>query len=122
MIEQPLKDDIQRSESLGSAGKMNTRIAYLYRDAANYKTWGEEVIEGTLTLEQLTPYLIDGEFFIPEDVGMPCLQPDPGTEDDHDLHTIEELTETADSPTIAINSQMLQKAFIEAGKEKWSDY
>ena len=100
----------------------NTKITYKYRDAGNYKTWGEEVIEGTLTLNQLAPYLIDTEFFIPRDIGLPDLQPQPKTEDDHDLHTIEELTETTEKPTIRINAETLINNFKQARVGEWGVY
>lgn len=101
---------------------MNTKIIYKYTDAGNYKTWGEEVIKGTLTLNQLTPYLIDTEFFIPKDIGLPDLQPHPWTEDDHDLHTIEKLTETTDKLTIRINAKTLENNFRMAKDREWSCY
>lgn len=101
---------------------MNTKITYKYTDAGNYKTWGEEVIKGELTLNQLTPYLIDTEFFIPKDIGLPNLQPYPRNEDDHDLHTIEELTVTADKATIRINAETLIKNFRRAKDREWSCY
>ncbi|MCK5133782.1 MAG: hypothetical protein KAR40_16735 [Candidatus Sabulitectum sp.] len=99
---------------------MNTKITYKYRDANNYKVWGEEVIEGTLTLNQLTPCLIDTEFFIPKDIGLPDLQPYPRTEDDHDLHTIEELEETRESPTISLNAETLINNFPKARVGEWA--
>lgn len=99
---------------------MNTKIIYKYTDAGNYKTWGEEVIKGTLTLNQLTPYLIDTEFFIPKDIGLPDLQPQPWTEDDHDLHTIEELEATDDRPTIDLNAKTLIKNSRRARAGEWA--
>jgi len=98
----------------------NTRITYLYRDPCNYKCWGEEVIKGILTKEELVPSLIEGEFFIPQDVGLPKLQPELLTEEDHDLHTIENLEETADRPTLELSSGELLKAFRAAKAKEWS--
>lgn len=46
---------------------------YLYRDAANWKTWGELLLRGTLTaadIERIESRLEGGEFFIPEQIGM----------------------------------------------------
>ena len=102
--------------------QQNTKITYLYRDASNYKAWGEEVIKGTLKLNQLTPYLIDTEFFIPIDIGLPNLQPHPRNEDDHDLHTIEELEATTDKPTIRINAETLINNFQKARVREWRVY
>jgi hypothetical protein len=101
---------------------MNTKITYLYRDAGNYKTRGEEVIEGTLTLCQLTPFLIDTEFFIPHDIGLPNLQPHPWNEDDHDLHTVEEMKATQNKPTVDISAETLLSNFRKARAEKWKFY
>ena len=101
---------------------MNTKITYLYRDACNYKTWGEEVIRGTLTQKQLTPYLIDSEFFIPHDIGLPDLQPHPWTEDDHDLHTIEKLEATEEKATVSYNAATLMMYFRRARAGEWSAY
>ena len=53
---------------------LNTKITYLYRDASNYKVWNEAVIKGKLTDEQqktILECLIDGEYFIPSQVGLP---------------------------------------------------
>ncbi len=102
--------------------KMNTKIIYKYTDAGNYKTWGEEVIKGELTLNQLTPYLIDTEFFIPQDIGLPDLQPQPWTEDDHDLHTIEELEATEDKPTLNLNAATLMMYLRRARAREWVFY
>ncbi len=100
----------------------NTKITYLYTDACNYKTWGEAIIQGTLTLNQLTPYMIDTEFFIPKDIGLPDLQPHPRAEDDHDLHTFEELEITEDKPTINLNAETLLINFQKARVGEWREY
>lgn len=99
--------------------KTNTKITYLYRDACNYKIWGEEIIQGTLTLSQLTPYLIDTEFFIPKDIGLLDLQPQPGTEDGHDLHTIEEMESTRGKATIRVTAETLVSNFQKARVGEW---
>lgn len=58
---------------------MNIAFEYLYRDGANYKNWGEAVLPTTSgqTLEQLDQQirkaLIDGEFFVAEEVELPTL-------------------------------------------------
>ena len=49
---------------------MNTRIEYMYRDGANNKQWHTVIIAGTLTKDQLTPYLEQGRYFIPSQVGL----------------------------------------------------
>lgn len=52
----------------------NTRITYLYRDADNYKTLNEVVIQGTFTDEEIDEIMgvcDQGEYFIPRQVGLP---------------------------------------------------
>ena len=39
----PTGDRMNREHTMKQT---NTKITYKYRDAGNYKTWGEEVIEG----------------------------------------------------------------------------
>ena len=72
----------------------NTALAYMYRDASNYKWSHTIVLEGTIRRENIQNYLIDGEFFLPRDIGLKCLTPYPRTEDDHDWHTIRSFTAT----------------------------
>jgi hypothetical protein len=69
---------------------MLTRVCYLYRDASNYKFWGHFVLDGAITRDDLVPYLADGEWFVPEMVGLPALRPCDWTEDDHFFHELHE--------------------------------
>lgn len=76
-------------------------FTYLYRDASNYKAHGAVVLSGAVTPEhkrRLRASLIDGEYFIPEKVGLPSLRErlyeysdGSPTEDDHVLHELVEL-------------------------------
>lgn len=56
---------------------MNIKFNYLYRDAANYKQFGSVVISNLegFTLEELDlflkKYLIQEEFFVPSNLGLP---------------------------------------------------
>jgi len=70
---------------------------YLYRDAGNYKAWGELLLEGDLSeteIARMKAIFQDGEFFIPEQIGIPSLceqlwqacQSDPSDELDHVWH------------------------------------
>lgn len=58
---------------------MNISFEYLYRDGANYKNWGEVIVEATpgLTIpeleSQIREALIDGEHFVAEDANVPTL-------------------------------------------------
>ena len=50
---------------------------YLYRDAGNYKAWGELLLLGGATeadIEEIRCQLDLGEYFVPELVGIPPLQ------------------------------------------------
>lgn len=55
----------------------NIRFHYLYRDSGNYKKFGHRDYSNpeNLTIEeaekQIRKHLIDGEFFYPEQVGIP---------------------------------------------------
>lgn len=61
-------------------------VTYLYRDAGNYKFWGRFNVLGDLSLNELEPYLLDREFFVPERIGLPSLVPEARNDDDHLLH------------------------------------
>ena len=77
---------------------------YLYRDAGNYKAWGELLLEGELDDEK-TARLIsrfeEGELFIAEQIGVPTLyeqlwrecQCEPSDELDHVWHEFSEIRE-----------------------------
>lgn len=75
---------------------------YLYRDAGNYKVWGELLLEGELTNEdvsRLTARFDEGELFIAEQIGVPTLyeelwrqcQCEPSEELDHVWHEFSEV-------------------------------
>jgi hypothetical protein len=68
---------------------------YLYRDAGNYKSHGELLLEGPLQegdIAEIRESLESGEYFIPERVGIPELRSDlyefsdGPTDDDHIFH------------------------------------
>ena len=68
---------------------------YLYRDASNYKVWGEILLSGTPSqndIEALLASLESSEYFVAEQVGIPALYQelwelsDGPTSDDHALH------------------------------------
>lgn len=84
---------------------MNIRFEYLYRCAGNYKNWGEVIFrnsseESAETLEsKLRDGLIDGEFFVAEEIGLPTLYfDDIDSELDHGWHEFASLCET-EGPT-----------------------
>lgn len=68
---------------------------YLYRDASNYKVWGNVILEGEVTQQQLADIrrsLESDQYFIPEQIGVPALQEQlfafsgGATDDDHVWH------------------------------------
>ena len=73
---------------------MYSIIEYQYRDASGYSVNDELLIEGLVSkddLKALRPYFYDGEFFIPEEIGITPLQPMLWekfgySEDDHEWH------------------------------------
>ena len=70
------------------------KITYLYRDAGNYKSWGEFCVLGQLSLDDLRPHLFDCEFFVPEKIGIPSLVPEAQNDDDHLLHEFDRIEPT----------------------------
>jgi len=80
---------------------MHTLLLYRYRDAANYKADGAVLLSGEALSEhhrQLRESLIDGEYFIPEKVGIPALRDQlyggsgaQATRHDHLLHELVEM-------------------------------
>lgn len=65
---------------------MNTKMTYLYRDASNYKKCNEVVVLDEFTdddVNRIVATLQDGEYFIPENVGLECERFAEWTEDDH---------------------------------------
>lgn len=92
---------------------MNICIEYLYRDADNYKNWGRFVCQNsndTPIAELISSFretLIDGEFFVAEDVGIPILyfnHFDPnsghGWHEFHDIYPVDDAAEGRDISAI----------------------
>lgn len=90
-----------RNPSSRDRGSSNTRIGYMYRDGGNYKFWGSCVLRGVVAAEDITPYLIDGEYFIPQHVGLRSLTPEVRNEDDHMLHEFLSFESTSDAANAA---------------------
>lgn len=66
--------------------KLNTKIEYLYRDASNWKRWNTVIVKGVITTEQvgvIMDCLHDGEYFIPQQIGLPEVRFETQNEDDH---------------------------------------
>lgn len=79
--------------------KQYSVIEYQYRDASNFKAYGEILVEGIFSksdMELIHSYMYDnGEYFIPEEINIPPLQMKLWKEfggpndDDHEWHSIE---------------------------------
>ena len=122
--EKPIDENDNRLQYYPMIKSKNTKFQYLYRDADNYKQWNEVILAGEITDEQTETIVdaCDGEYFIPEQVGLPIERPDDNiTEADHCFcelyHTYINLTD--DEPTVDITVDELVKRFEEAKKNGW---
>ena len=93
---------------------MNTRISYRYADKTNCKQFTAIVVEGTISWEQIAPYLATQQSFIPGQIGLEDLQYRfvlPGA--DHPWHQIasEDIKPTEAQPTIALSGEELAWRF-----------
>lgn len=98
---------------------MNIRFEYLYRDAGNYKNWGDVVFSNKNDhdaewLEQKArEVLIDSDFFVAEKARVPTLYFDEHIERlDHDWHQFESFMVTSDQTNDPRNRDVLE--FLEA--------
>jgi hypothetical protein len=98
---------------------MNTNFEYLYLDASNYKQFHFVIVKGVITPQQISDYLINKLFFIASKIGLPDLQPEPLTPDDHDWHEIEGLSQTEQSPILPITARQLLRAFRKSSSNNW---
>ena len=98
---------------------MNTSFEYLYRDAANYKIFETIVLCGALRIDEITPFLHEGEFFIPSRVGLIDLQPSVKTEFDHGWHEIVEVKPSDEEVTIPLTTAELTASFRGAAVNRW---
>ena len=103
----------------------NTKINFLYRDGANYKTRNSVIIKGEISPEQIKSIIdcCDYEYFIPEQVGLP-VDRGGGLDPEYD-HCWCELYEddfelTKEPPTENLTVEELVDAFQKA-KGMWDD-
>ena len=94
------------------------RIEYLYRDASNYKFFGELIVSGRFNFTDLERYLLDGEFFVPHSIGLTSLVPPQRNEDDHDLHAFISKKST-DTTHADIRAMDLISRIHSANKRGW---
>lgn len=88
----------------------NIKLSYLYRDAGNYKNFGEVIFANpsNVSLEKVTELLkqklIDGQWFYARDYGLPNLHFDKWNEElDHGFHEFEGMEYTDDPPSVSIS-------------------
>ena len=103
---------------------MNTKINYLYRDASNYKQYNSAVLAGEFKPEDLEfIYSVqDCEFFIPEQVGLPCDRFDDITEDDHcwaEYIPQEDTELTDEEPDVDITWAQLMENYHKVKETGW---
>ncbi|MBX3177272.1 MAG: hypothetical protein KF886_07930 [Candidatus Hydrogenedentes bacterium] len=98
---------------------MNTRIEYLYRDAHNYKTFGEAVLRGALSPEEVQPCYHEKTWFLPEEVGLDGLQEHPTTSADHVWHEIIALQPTPEPPTTPLTAHAFLQRMKAAANARW---
>jgi hypothetical protein len=85
---------------------MNIKFEYLYRDAGNFKNWGEVVFSNPRDLDaepiiaMAGRALIDRAYFVANRVGVPDLHfPEYNGEVDHDWHEAHSFQPTGEAPT-----------------------
>ena len=103
---------------------INTRLAYLYRDADNYKVHHEVVFAGKMSEEEkmrIIASLDDGEYFIPGPLGLNDERFGSETEADHPFFEFCYFEETTDKPTTDITIAEIVKRF-EDNAHLWKDY
>lgn len=103
---------------------INTRLAYLYRDADNYKVRHEVVFAGQMSEEEkmrIIASLDDGEYFIPGPLGLNDERFGSETEADHPFFEFCYFEETTDKPTTDITIAEIVKRF-EDNAHLWKDY
>jgi hypothetical protein len=106
-------------------------LNYMYRDADNYKQHGEVTLSRALTeqeTERIRRALDMGEYFIPQQVGMPPLQMNFGGIDpdsDHAWHELGDVSEAYGPNTRnhggEYDTDELIAAFEQAAQDGWDD-
>jgi hypothetical protein len=98
----------------------NVKLIYLYRDASNYKAWGEIIFRNPdkLTLKEIEDRLRSSfdsrEFFVASQVSIPevfLFLHDRFTEDDHFFHEFHAVEFTTEQCTDLYDRSI--KAFVE---------
>ena len=105
---------------------MNTKINYLYRDESNWKQYNSAVLAGEFTKEDIDLMISvqDCEYFIPEQVGLPCDRFDDVTEDDHcwaECVPEDDVKLTDEEPDVDITWAQLMDNYRKVGKSGWDE-
>ena len=90
----------------------NIKLSYLYRDAGNYKQFGDIIFANPETLplyeieKQIKEKLIDGEFFSAKEWNLPTLYAYPKDRElDHTWHEFESVDYSEEKPIMKISIQ-----------------
>ena len=104
----------------------NTKVSYLYRDGSNYKKANEVVVKGRMTQSMAGRIYssCDGEYFIPEQIGLPAERFDTITEDDtcfceFDMRMEHDFIPTDEEPTVSMTTDELVRSFELASSQGW---
>ncbi len=97
------------------------KAPYLYRDAGNYKFWGEFCVAGMISMDDLKPYLLDGEYLVLKKIDVPSLVPEARNDDDHTLHEFDSIVPTQPSGCVFTAAEFIGRirAVSEAGWFRW---
>lgn len=104
--------------------ELNTKIAYAYRDASNYKVHNECIIKGEMTdslKERILACRSEGEWFIPRAVGLPEQRfAEWDEQDDHPWFELydDSFSSTYERATVDMTCKELVAAF-ESCKDCW---
>ena len=109
---------VQPTVHTRTAAGPTMNIAYRYTDAGNWKYWGEFRVRGELSLAELRQHLFDREFFIPERIGLPSLVPAVKNEDDHLLHTFEDVVAVETAAYEMPAAELIERVRL-ANEEGW---
>lgn len=114
---------IHPKEPADESKLVNTRIGYIYRDAANWKQYNECVVAGRITDEQkrvIFDSLMDGTDFVPSKVGLTETRFETHNDDDVDTFELYEdaFEPTAEEPDVDVTAEQLTAAFASM-KGRW---
>jgi len=105
---------------------MNTRFTYLYRDASNWKNWGEIIVSGWRhdVEERLKKTLDYGKFFIADQVNIPQKFFATIDDDDHCWHEFHSLEKTDQEANDSRTIDELLTAFEKVAQSEmgWHEY